>query len=72
MTTTADTATESENTGSATRVLIELAPENVAQHPYNMRDPGRDLKALTASVKQVGILVPLIVVPVAAVPDHEV
>ena len=56
---------------SATRVLIELSPENVAQHPDNLRDPGRDLKALTASVQQVGVLVPLIVVPVAAVPGHE-
>ena len=57
--------------GPAPRVVIELPAERVAPHPDNIRDPGRDLKALTASVREVGVLVPLIVVPVAAVPGHE-
>ena len=57
--------------GPAPRVVIELPTERVAPHPDNIRDPGRDLKALTASVREVGVLVPLIVVPVAAVPGHE-
>ena len=51
--------------------IIELSPLQVAQHPDNIRDPGRDLPALTASVAEVGVLVPLIVVPAAKVPGHD-
>jgi ParB-like chromosome segregation protein Spo0J len=43
----------------------------VAQHPDNIRDPGRGIRELTASIAEVGVLVPLIVVPVHAVPDHD-
>lgn len=52
--------------------LVELDPAHVAQHPDNLRDPGRELKALTASVAEVGLLVPLIVVPIDAVPGEHV
>ena len=52
-------------------VIIELAAPQVAQHPDNVRDATRGIKELTASVAEVGILVPLIVVPVAQVPGHE-
>ena len=59
-------------TAPAVGVLIELDPDAVAQHPDNVRDSGRDLKALTASIAEVGVLVPLIVVPVESVPRaHE-
>lgn len=51
--------------------IIELSPLQVAQHPDNIHDPGRDLPALTASVAEVGVLVPLIVVLVAEVPGHD-
>ena len=52
--------------------VIELDPAVVAQHPDNLRDASRDLKALTASVAEVGVLVPVIVVPVASVPgEHQ-
>ncbi len=49
-------------------VVIELDPGQVAQHPENIRDASRGIKELTASVAEVGVLVPLIVVPVALVP----
>ena len=52
-------------------VIIELPAHQVAQHPDNVRDATRGIKELTASVAEVGILVPLIVVPVAQVPGHE-
>ncbi len=68
---TTDTDTEQAETGRVLPELVELDPAQVAQYPDNLRDPGRDLKALTASVAEVGVLVPLIVVPIAAVPgDH--
>lgn len=47
--------------------LLTRRPEQVAQHPDNVRDPGRDIAALAASIKKIGILVPLIVVPVEKV-----
>jgi len=47
--------------------LLTLRPEQVAQHPDNVRDPGRDIDALAASISEVGVLVPLIVIPVASV-----
>jgi len=43
--------------------VIRLRPEQVGQHPDNIRDPARDLPALAASIREVGVLVPLIVVP---------
>ena len=46
-------------------------PDQVAQHPENIRDAGRGIKELAASISEVGVLVPLIVVPVQAVPDHD-
>ena len=49
-------------TDTATTVLT-LQPGQLAQHPNNLRDPGRDIAALAASIREVGILVPLIVVP---------
>jgi len=52
-------------------VVIELHPDAVAQHPDNIRDASRGIKELTASVAEVGVLVPLIVVPVALVPGHD-
>lgn len=51
--------------------ILELSPQQVAQHPDNIRDATRHLPALTASVAEVGVLVPLIVVPVDQVPGHE-
>ena len=59
------------STVEAPAVLVELDPAQVAQHPDNLRDPGRDIKALTASIAEVGVLVPLIVVPVGLVTGHE-
>ena len=55
----------------AAAVVIELDPGQVAQHPENIRDASRGIKELTASVAEVGVLVPLIVVPVALVPGHD-
>ena len=73
MTTVAEnptTTTDPDPTPAATMVL-ELAPDQVAQHPENIRDAGRGIKELAASISEVGVLVPLIVVPVQAVPDHD-
>ena len=63
-----------EPTGDGPAILgqiIELSPNQVGQHPDNIRDPTRELAALTASVAEVGVLVPLIVVPVDKVPGHD-
>lgn len=46
--------------------VLTLRPEQVGQHPDNLRDPSRDIAGLAASIKEVGVLVPLIVVPVEA------
>ena len=51
--------------------VIELPAEQIAQHPDNLRDATRGIRELAASIAEVGVLVPLIVVPVAAVPDHD-
>ena len=51
--------------------VIELAAVQIAQHPENLRDATRGIRELAASIAEVGVLVPLIVVPVAAVPGHE-
>jgi len=47
---------------------VWLRPEQVGQHPDNIRDAGRDIPALAASIKEVGVLVPLIVVPAHTAP----
>lgn len=47
--------------------MLTLRPGQVAQHPDNLRDASRDIAALAASIKEVGILAPLIVVPVDAI-----
>ena len=65
------TTLEAPATIESPAALMELDPEQVAQHPDNLRDPGRDIKALTASIAEVGVLVPLIVVPVELVTGHE-
>ncbi len=67
--TTADQAMQEQP--AAAVVVIELDPGQVAQHPENIRDASRGIKELTASVAEVGVLVPLIVVPVALVPGYD-
>ncbi len=62
---------EQAEPGGPVAVVIELHPDAVAQHPDNIRDPSRGIKELTASVAEVGVLVPLIVVPVALVPGYD-
>jgi len=69
--TTAAEQVEQAEPGGPVAVVIELHPDAVAQHPDNIRDPSRGIKELTASVAEVGVLVPLIVVPVALVPGHD-
>ena len=58
--------TDADTGGAATSSGDQVAwlrPEQVGQHPDNIRDAGRDIPALAASIKEVGVLVPLIVVP---------
>ncbi len=69
--TTAAAQVEQAEPGGPVAVVIELHPDAVAQHPDNIRDPSRGIKELTASVAEVGVLVPLIVVPVALVPGYD-
>jgi len=69
--TTAAEQVEQAEPGGPVAVVIELHPDAVAQHPDNIRDPSRGIKELTASVAEVGVLVPLIVVPVALVPGYD-
>ena len=66
--TTADQAIQDQ---PAAVVVVQLDPAQVAQHPDNIRDASRGIKELTASIAEVGVLVPLIVVPVALVPGHD-
>lgn len=47
-----------------TTEVLWLTPESVGQHPGNLRDATRDIPALAASIQEVGVLVPLIVVHV--------
>lgn len=78
---TAPPSTDPAETASGDRIppttpapiaaVIELHADHVAQHPDNLRDATRGIRELAASIAEVGVLVPLIVVPVAAVPDHE-
>ncbi len=69
--TTAAEQVEQAEPGGPVAVVIELHPDAVAQHPDNIRDASRGIKELTASVAEVGVLVPLIVVPVALVPGYD-
>ena len=57
-----DTAPDQAATEQHTEQVVTLTAEQVAQHPDNLRDPGRDLDALARSIAEVGVLVPLIVV----------
>lgn len=61
------TVTENPPTTPAEQI-ITLTADQIAQHPDNIRDATRELDALTKSIAEVGILVPLIVVPVDQVP----
>jgi ParB family transcriptional regulator, chromosome partitioning protein len=44
--------------------LVELDPKSLAEHPANIRFELGDLTELTASIKAVGVLEPVIVVPI--------
>ena len=68
---TPTTETPTTETPTADSVVVELTVDQVAPHPDNIRDAGRGIRELTASIAEVGVLVPLIVVPVYAVPDHD-
>ena len=46
-----------------TATLVHLDPNTLHDHPSNVRDEVGDLDELTASIRQVGILEPLTVVP---------
>ena len=46
-----------------TATLVHLDPNTLLDHPSNVRDDLGDLDELTASIRQVGILEPLTVVP---------
>jgi len=63
--------TEQATDAPTSTVVVNLDPAVVAQHPDNIRDAGRDIDALAGSMREVGVLVPLIVVPVALVTGHE-
>jgi len=79
----ADTATQAggsivsalqrEGGRAATEVLM-LAPSDVAEHPDNPRESLGDLSGLVASVRELGVLQPILVVPrreyLAAYPDY--
>jgi ParB family transcriptional regulator, chromosome partitioning protein len=43
--------------------LVHLDPNRLVDHPGNVRDDLGDLDELTASIRQVGVLEPLVVVP---------
>ena len=68
---TTDTTPAAPEQAGPVGVIIELAAHQVAQHPDNVRDASRGITELTASVREVGVLVPLIVVPVQKVPGHQ-
>jgi ParB family chromosome partitioning protein len=50
------------NPSTASR-LVHLDPNSLVDHPGNVRDDLGDLDELTASIRQVGVLEPLVVVP---------
>src|SRR5947209_14091823 len=49
---------------AATPTLVELDPTTLAEHPANVRFDLGDLTELTASIKAVGVLEPVIVTPI--------
>lgn len=66
-------ALQREGGRAATEVLM-LAPSDVAEHPDNPRESLGDLSGLVASVQELGVLQPILVVPrreyLAAYPDY--
>lgn len=56
---------------TATTQFVLLKARAVAQHPDNLRDPGRNIDDLASSIRDRGVLVPLIVVPVGLVTGHK-
>ena len=50
-------------TNPTTSALVHLDPNGLLDHPGNVRDDLGDLDELTASIRQVGVLEPLVVVP---------
>lgn len=42
---------------AAPEQVVTLTAAQVAQHPDNLRDPGRDLDALAKSIHEVGVVV---------------
>ena len=48
---------------TTTSSLVHLDPNGLLDHPGNVRDDLGDLDELTASIRQVGVLEPLVVVP---------
>ena len=63
MTVTTPPVPDTNHPATSVETVIRLRPEQVGQHPDNIRDAGRDIPALAASIQEVGVLVPLIVVP---------
>jgi ParB/RepB/Spo0J family partition protein len=51
---------------AATPTLVELDPRTLAAHPANIRTELGDLTDLTASIKAIGILEPVIVTPITS------
>ena len=51
--------------------VITLTVAQVAQHPENIRDAGRDITALADSIRAGGIRTPLLVAPVALINGYE-
>ena len=43
--------------------LVHIDPATLLDHPSNVRDDLGDLDELTASIRHVGVLKPLVVVP---------
>ena len=66
--TTQPPADQTPSAATGIDAVIRLRPEQVGQHPDNIRDAGRDIPALAASIREVGVLVPLIVVPAHTAP----
>lgn len=56
-------------TSAATQQLVELDPRTLSAHPNNIRTDLGDLSELTASIKAVGVLEPVIIAPVPVEDD---
>jgi ParB/RepB/Spo0J family partition protein len=52
------------STTTTTPAFVELDPRSLAAHPGNIRNDLGDLTELTASIKAVGVLEPVIITPV--------